>query len=105
MPGASKQQCEGDHMTMHPNIKAAIFPAAFFAAFLWAQADDHGHEFDQAAALEAAQQEEAAKASRDWVASQVCQGNGHGEWIDDKTIRCTTSSGRRSVLVAAGTKP
>lgn len=92
-------------VSIHPNIKAGFLIVFLIATFLFVQADDHGHEFDQAAELEAAQQEEAAKASRDWVASQVCQGNGHGEWIDDKTIRCTTSSGRRSVLVAAGTKP
>lgn len=81
-------------MTIHPNLKAAIFPAAFFAAFLWAQADDHGHEFDQAAALEAAQQEEAAKASREFAGQAVCGPGALAEWLSDKELQCVPKRGK-----------
>lgn len=42
---------------------------------------------DQAAELEAAQQDEAAQASRDFAARQVC-GNAAYTWADDKTLVC-----------------
>lgn len=80
-------------MTIHPNIKAALIPAAFFAAFLWAQADDHGHEFAQAQELEAAQQDAEALASREWTGQQVCGPAAHAQWLDDKTLQCTPKRG------------
>ncbi len=39
------------------------------------------------AAQQAAQEEAAALASRDWAASQVCAGRPF-EWLDDKTLVC-----------------
>lgn len=39
------------------------------------------------AASQAAQEQAAALASRDWVAAQVCAGRPF-EWLDDKTLVC-----------------
>ena len=55
---------------------------------------------DQAAELEAAQQDEAAQASRNFAARQVC-GNAAYTWADDKTLVCQL----RKPLRLASAKP
>lgn len=51
--------------------------------------------YEQAAAkeLQAIQQEEAAQASRDFVARQVC-GEARAQWISDKTLYCEPRRGK-----------
>ena len=55
---------------------------------------------DQATELEAIAQDEAAQASRDFAAQQVC-GNGAYTWADDKTLVCQV----RKPLRFASVKP
>lgn len=55
---------------------------------------DNSAEFAQATELEAVQQEEAAKASREWAGQQVCGPSAEASWLDDKTLVCTPKRGR-----------
>ncbi|AOG23129.1 hypothetical protein [Acidovorax sp. RAC01] len=54
---------------------------------------DMRHEYAEAQELLAIQQEEAAQASRDFVARQVC-GEARAQWISDKTLYCEPRRGK-----------
>ncbi|ADV01294.1 hypothetical protein [Alicycliphilus denitrificans] len=67
--------------------------ASWFAAIAltlalgWLAAMDHIAPDATSTALQTAQEDAAALASRDWVARQVCEGRPF-EWLDDKTLVC-----------------
>lgn len=66
------------------NWVAAI---ALTLAVGWLAAMDHAGTRATGTALQAAQEDAAALASRDWAARQVCEGRPF-EWLDDKTLVC-----------------
>jgi mitochondrial fission protein ELM1 len=57
---------------------------------------DYSGDYRDAEAIEAQQQEEAAQASRDFVAHQVCGPNSGYQWTDDKTLQCFTKRGAKT---------
>ena len=88
---------------IHPNIKTAFILAAIFAVFFWAQWDDNRHEWPESDNLQAIQQEESAKASREFAGQAVCGPGALAQWVDDKTLTCTPRRGQ-TYTVAGGTK-
>ena len=88
----------------HPNYKTALYIAAIFAAFFWAQWDDNRHEWPESDELQAIQQEEAAKASREFAGQAVCGPAALAQWTDDKTLTCTPKRGG-AFQVAKGEMP
>lgn len=78
----------------HPNYKTALYLCALIGAFLFVQHDDHRGEWAQSSELAAVQQEEAAKASREFAGRQVCGPGAVHEWIDDKTVQCVPKRGK-----------
>ncbi|WP_313074956.1 hypothetical protein [Melaminivora sp.] len=68
-----------------PNWLTAIaLSLVIGACAAWA---DAAPEAGGAASLQAAQEDAAALASRDWAGRQVCAGRAF-EWVDDKTLVC-----------------
>jgi hypothetical protein len=55
---------------------------------------DHASEWAQSSEIAAVQQEEAAKASREFAGRQVCGPGAVHEWIDDKTVQCVPKRGK-----------
>lgn len=90
-------------MTHHPNWKTFLYLAAIFAAFFWAQWDDNRHEWPESDNLQAIQQEESARASREFAGQAVCGPGALAQWVDDKTLTCTPRRGQ-TYTVAGGTK-
>ena len=72
----------------------AVMAIAVIAAFAWASDQDYRAEYGQSDELTAVQQEEQAKASRDWAARQVCGEAKDAQWLDDKTVQCVPRRGK-----------
>lgn len=64
-------------------------------------------DVEAARATEAAAEDAAALASREWVISQhLCGPNGSARWVSDKEVRCPMHSGKLSgSVVVAGGRP
>lgn len=80
-----------------PNLETAFCIALIFGAFFLVQHldnSDHSSDFAQAAELEAAQQDAAALASREFAGQQVCGPAALATWQDDKTLVCTPKRGQ-----------
>ena len=90
-------------MTQHPNYKTALYLCALIGAFLFAQHDDNRHEWPESDNLQAIQQEESARASREFAGQAVCGPGALAQWVDDKTLTCTPRRGQ-TYTVAGGTK-
>jgi hypothetical protein len=61
------------------------------------------HEHIQAQQLIAQQQEEAARASREFAGREVCGPGALAEWQDDKTLVCIPKRGK--AYTVAGVQP
>ena len=82
---------------LHPNYSTAFYIALIFAAFFMAQHldnTDHSSKWARASELEAVQQEEAARASREFAGQQVCGPGARADWMDDKTLVCVPKRGK-----------
>ena len=82
-----------------PNRGTALIVVAVIGTWLYLQDAeyhdaDHRAEFGQAAELEAAQQDAAALASREFAGQQVCGPAALATWQDDKTLVCTPKRGQ-----------
>ena len=88
---------------IHPNYKTAFILAAVLAAFLFTQSDDHRGEWRDSDEAIAVQQDEQAKASREFAGQAVCGPGALAQWVDDKTLTCTPRRGQ-TYTVAGGTK-
>lgn len=89
----------------HPNYSTALYLAAIFAAFFLAQHldnTDHASEWAQSSELAAVQQEEAAKASREFAGRQVCGPGAAHQWEGD-VLSCFPKRGKSWEV--AGVKP
>jgi len=75
----------------------------FLAALALTGCADHSAEHAQAKELEAAQQDAAALASREFAGQQVCGPAAEAIWIDDKTLTCQPKRGQ--AYSVAGVKP
>ena len=83
--------------SLHPNWSTAFIFAAVLAAFFFAQhldADDHQAEWSESQELEAAQQDAAALASREFAGQQMCGPAALATWQDSKTLVCTPKRGQ-----------
>ena len=78
----------------HLNYKTAIYLCALIGAFLFVQHDDNRHEWPESDNLQAIQQEESAKASREFAGQEVCGPGALAQWVDDKTLTCTPRRGK-----------
>lgn len=77
-----------------PNYGTGLLVLAVIVAFAWASDQDYRAEYGQSDELLAVQQEEQAKASRDWAARQVCGEAKEAQWLDDKTVQCVPRRGK-----------
>ena len=64
---------------------------------------DYRDEFGKSDELLAAQQEESARASREFAGQAVCGPGALAEWQDDKTLVCTPKRGKQYTV--AGLQP
>ena len=76
-----------------PNYRTGIAFLALLAAFIFAQHDDHRAEWSESAELEAAQQDAAALASREFAGKQVCGPGAEAQWLSDKELQCVPKRG------------
>ena len=86
----------------HPNIKTAFTIAAIFAAFFFAQWADHGADWRESAELLAVQQEEQAKASREFAGQAVCGPGAQAQWTGDQELMCVPKRGKPYAIADAG---
>lgn len=81
-----------------PNLGTALIVCALIGAFLFVQADDakqadHHPEWTQADELLAVQQEEAARASREFAGQAVCGPGAAAQWDGDE-LTCSPKRGK-----------
>ena len=89
-------------MTTHPNIGTAMLVAAIFAAFFAAQhldMTDHSTEHAQAAEIEQRLSEAEQQRRRDTAAQYACGPNSAYEWVNESTVQCFTTRGKKSGAV------
>lgn len=79
---------------LHPNWGTAIVLSAVIGAFCFVSDADYRDEFGHADELVQVQQEEAARASREFAGREVCGPGARADWQDDKTLVCTPKRGR-----------
>jgi len=77
-----------------PNYGTALIVLAVIALFLFVQDDDHSAEFAQADELTAVQQEEQAKASREFAGQRACGPGAQAQWLSDKELQCVPKRGK-----------
>ncbi len=89
-------------MTTHPNIGTGLFVCAIFAAFFAAQhldMTDHSAEHAQADELQAALSDAEKQRRKDVAAQYACGPQSAYVWINESTIECLTTRGRKSGAV------
>jgi hypothetical protein len=79
---------------LHHNWPTALVLSAVIGAFCFVSDADYRDEFGRSDELLAAQQEEAARASREFAGQAVCGPGALAEWQDDKTLVCTPKRGK-----------
>ena len=85
-----------------PNIGTGLFVCAIFAAFFAAQhldMTDHSAEHAQAAEIDAALSEAEQQHRRDTAAQYACGPNSAYEWVNESTVQCFTTRGKKSGAV------
>jgi len=94
-------------MTTHPNIGTALLVCAIFAAFFAAQhldMTDHSAEHAQADEMQAALSEAEQQRRRDTAAQYACGPQSAYVWINESTIECLTTRGRKAGAVEVAAK-
>lgn len=94
-------------MTTHPNIGTGLFVAAIFAAFFAAQhldMTDHSAEHAQADELQAALSDAEKQRRKDVAAQYACGPQSAYVWINESTIECLTTRGRKAGNVEVAAK-
>jgi hypothetical protein len=79
---------------LNPNWGTALTVAAVIAAFLFVQHDDNRGEWRESDNLIAVQQEEQAKASREFAVRAVCGPGAVAQWISDQELQCVPKRGK-----------
>ena len=88
---------------LHPNWPTAIVLSAVLGAFCFASDADYRDEFGKSDELIAAQQEEAARASREFAGREVCGPGAQAQWLSDKELQCVPKRGK--AYTVAGVQP
>ena len=86
-------------MTTHPNLSTGLLVCAIFAAFFAAQhldMTDHSAEHAQAAEIEQRLSEAEQQHRRDTAAQYACGPNSAYEWVNESTVQCFTTRGKKS---------
>ncbi len=89
-------------MTTHPNIGTGLLLAAIFAAFFAAQhldMTDHSAEHAQAQEIEQRLSEAEQQRRRDTAAQYACGPQSAYEWVNESTVQCFTTRGKKSGAV------
>ena len=79
---------------LHPNWPTAIVLSAFLGAFCFVSDADYRDEFGKSDELLAAQQEESARASREFAGQAVCGPGAQAQWLSDKELQCIPKRGK-----------
>lgn len=94
-------------MTTHPNLSTGLLLAAIFAAFFAAQhldMTDHSAEHAQADELQAALSDAEKQRRKDVAAQYACGPQSAYEWINESTVQCFTTRGKKSGEVEVAAK-
>ena len=94
-------------MTTHPNISTGLFVCAIFAAFFAAQhldMTDHSAEHAQADELQAALSDAEKQRRKDVAAQYACGPQSAYEWVNESTVQCFTTRGKKSGAVEVAAK-
>ena len=89
-------------MTTHPNIGTGLLLAAIFAAFFAAQhldMTDNSAEHAQAQEIEQRLSEAEQQRRRDTAAQYACGPQSAYEWVNESTVQCFTTRGKKSGAV------
>lgn len=81
-------------MTHYPNWFTGLVLSTVIGAFCFLSDQDYRDEFAESDNLVAIQQEEAARASREFAGQEVCGPGALAQWVDDKTLTCTPRRGK-----------
>ena len=84
------------------NWKTALVLSTVLGAFCFLSDADYRDEFGRADELQAVQQEEAAKASREFAGQAVCGPAAIAQW-DGDVLMCTPKRGKK--YAATGSEP
>ena len=79
---------------LHPNWPTAIVLSAVLGAFCFVSDADYRDEFGKSDELIAAQQEEEARASREFAGQAVCGPGAQAQWLSDKELQCVPKRGK-----------
>lgn len=79
---------------LHPNWPTAIVLSAVLGAFCFVSDADYRDEFGRSDELIAAQQEEEARASREFAGQAVCGPGAQAQWLSDKELQCVPKRGK-----------
>ena len=88
-------------MTIHPNIGTALLVCAIFAAFFAAQ---HLDMTDDPPAVAAALSDSQKQARKEAAAQYACGPNSAYEWVNESTVQCFTTMGKKSGAVEVAAK-
>ncbi len=94
-------------MTTHPNIGTGLFVCAIFAAFFAAQhldMTDHSAEHAQADEMQAAMTDAEKQRRKDVAAQYACGPQSAYEWVNESTVQCFTTRGKKSGEVEVAAK-
>lgn len=94
-------------MTTHPNISTGLFVCAIFAAFFAAQhldMTDHSAEHAQADEMQAAMTDAEKQRRKDVAAQYACGPQSAYEWVNESTVQCFTTRGKKSGEVEVAAK-
>jgi hypothetical protein len=94
-------------MTTHPNIGTGLLLAAIFAAFFAAQhldMTDNSAEHAQAQEIEQRLSEAEQQRRRDTAAQYACGPQSAYEWVNESTVQCFATRGKKSGAVEVAAK-
>lgn len=80
-------------MSIHPNISTGLLVAAIFAAFFAAQ---HMDMTDDPPAVAAALSDAQKQARKEAAAQYACGPQSAYEWVNESTVQCFTTRGKKS---------
>ena len=83
-------------MTTNPNIGTGLFVCAIFAAFFAAQ---HLDMTDDPPAVAAALSDAQKQARKEAAAQYACGPQSAYEWVNESTVQCFTTRGKKSGAV------
>ena len=86
---------------LQPNWGTAIVLSTFIGAFCFLSDADYRDEFGRADELAAVQQEEAARASREFAGQQVCGAGARAQW-DGDVLQCFPKRGKSYQVAEVG---